>query len=437
MPLITEEQNERAKSLSSKIINPNLAEAAYSDFAAAAFFADFMAESGFIVNTKRSLFKSAKLYSDFNVVDVYCNYHKYYILTSFDFDSVKIPKQHKEYNILPEAYIVIKIESFSNKADILGFFEPDEIDYNNEAGDFYLYKINILKNIDELSEKTNKKAELKHSAGSHIDCLKLFEKYTENKLDDNEKKSLISHIVSCESCKKKLIETLNSIEAVEIPPVIKQEHENEIKNVIDTIYQDKELEIKDNETFKYTFEFPYKLKKPIILTAVIFLILSILVMGVAISSSGKKKIKDKEVQGLILDEDAQSYDEGQNYDLKLPPVRTNKGYATVSKVSWEVSSKLNNDEHKKFLQQAGKTIRLNLQNDLLLSNEAIVNSRVKFEMKFYRDGNLESLDVLTSSGSGAVDNIIKQSVENTMQYMKPPRGAFVGNRNSLILNIDF
>ena len=438
MPLITSEQNERAKSLSSKITNSNLAKNAYLDFAAEAFFSDFMIEDGFFVNTKRSLFKNTRLYSDFSIVDVYCNYHKYYLLTSFDFDSVKIPKKHKEYDILPEAYIVIKIDEFSNRADILGFFEPDETDYHEEMGDFYLYKIDKLKNITELKEKIKQKAELKHAVGSHINCIKLFENYIKNQLSEDEKKNLILHIMSCESCKKKLVEMLDLAEP-EITPVIKQDYNNEIKDVIDTIYKNKELEIKDNDTFKYTFEFPYKLKKPVVLTGAIFLILAILIMGVAAASSGKKKVKDKEVQGLILDGDMQNYDEeqGQNYDIKLPPVRTNKGYAAVSKVSWEVSSNLNKDEYKKFLQQTGKTIRLNLQNDLLLSNEAIINSRVKFEMKFYRDGNLESLDVLTSSGSGAVDNVIKQSIENTMQYMKPPKGAFVGNRNSLILNIDF
>ena len=132
-----------------------------------------------------------------------------------------------------------------------------------------------------------------------------------------------------------------------------------------------------------------------------------------------------------------SSSEASDYEINIPKININKRYLTISKVSWEVSKNVNDEEQKKFLQQAGKSIRLNLQNDLLLSNNTTVNNKVKFDIRFYRDGSLESIEIAQSSGNSAVDRVIQQSLQNTLYYMRPPKGSFVGKKNGLTLVIDF
>ena len=65
-------------------------------------------------------------------------------------------------------------------------------------------------------------------------------------------------------------------------------------------------------------------------------------------------------------------------------------------------------------QQAGKSIRLNLQNDLILSGDLSIERRVKFDIKFLRDGTLDDVTVSESSGTNAVDEVVRQSIINTL-----------------------
>lgn len=456
LPTITQEQNEKALRLSYGVKELGRKQKAYADFACAAYFADCMLDSGYIVNTKRSVFKYSKLYLDFEIVDVYCNSHKFYIISKTNYDFIKIPAKHVEYNILPEAYVVINFNTTNKNAEILGIIEPSDIETEKPDGQYYLFDVQKLKDINNLKDILSQKKSLERSFGSHLTCLKLLDKYVENELTKDEEKNVISHILTCESCKKRLFNLLqekeNQAPLINIPKdnekniaVDKSKSKiinplDDIKNTIDIIYQGKE-DI-DKEPFKINFELPtipFRLKKPLIVTGIVTFVFFLLIIGVFGMVSGKKASENKGLTGIVLDEDEFQGSESSvsDYDVKIPPVRTNQGYVTVSKVSWEVSSAINKEEQKKFLQQAGKTIKLNLQNDLLLSNQAIVNSNVKFEIKFYRDGNVESIEAVKSTGSEGIDRLIKQSLENTLQYMRPPRGSFVGNKNSVILNIEF
>lgn len=80
--------------------------------------------------------------------------------------------------------------------------------------------------------------------------------------------------------------------------------------------------------------------------------------------------------------------------------------------------------YKKFLQLVGKNIKLNLQNDLLLSNDTAKNSLIKVDIKFGHNGDIQTLKIAQTSGSTQIDDIIKKSVRETLSYMKPPQSGF-------------
>ncbi len=445
MQSITNEQQKTAELLSSKIEDPIKRQKAYTDFVCALFFINFMLGQNFVVSTKRSLFKCKKLYLDFDIIDVYSNSHRLYILTT-NSNSVEVPILHKTCNILPEFYVVMQLNTTTHEPEILGVIDPITLNVHKNNDFYYSYDVGELLGLDVLVEKLQQKLPPPHSIGSHLECIKLLDSYVKNKLTKEEEQHFISHIVSCESCKKKLVDTLNKEDSCVQPrtyntnftkKLFKEEENTGIKSALDEIYKEK-IKFTGKDLLKHGAEFPAQLKKPLILIIAIFIILIVLITGI-FGIMSPKKDSSKEVQGIAIEDiETEEYNNSpSNYDINLPPVRTNKVYTTVSKVSWEVSSNINKEEQKRFLQQTGKTIKLNLQNDLLLSNEAVVNSGVKFEIKFYRDGSLENIEVVKSSGSKAIDSIIQQSIKNTLYYIKPPKGAFVGNRNSLILNIEF
>lgn len=115
------------------------------------------------------------------------------------------------------------------------------------------------------------------------------------------------------------------------------------------------------------------------------------------------------------------------------PVNTN-----ISKIAWEVPEDLAyNDTFRKYLQVAGKNLKLNLQNDLLLATEMAYSSKVVIDLGINKDGTLKSESVITSSGSKQIDKIVLQSVKETLKYLKMPTGELAGTSINATVIINF
>ena len=95
----------------------------------------------------------------------------------------------------------------------------------------------------------------------------------------------------------------------------------------------------------------------------------------------------------------------------------------MKKVSWEVPDYLSySEEIRKYLQSAGRSIRLTLSSDLLLTNEYIYSNQVKVKIQLTKDGTIENAQIAKSSGSNQVDNIVLQTVKETLNVVKPAKG---------------
>lgn len=111
---------------------------------------------------------------------------------------------------------------------------------------------------------------------------------------------------------------------------------------------------------------------------------------------------------------------------------------TISKVAWEVPEELAyNDSFRKYLQIAGKSLKLNLQNNLLLANEMAYSNKVIVDLTISRDGSLQSSDISLSSGSKQIDKIVLQSVKETLKYLKMPSNELSGQSAVATLIISF
>ena len=83
--------------------------------------------------------------------------------------------------------------------------------------------------------------------------------------------------------------------------------------------------------------------------------------------------------------------------------------------SLSYSSKMQN-----YLRTAGKSIKLSLSADLLLATEYAYTNQVKVNLKLSKDGNVQDAKIASSSGSTQIDNIVLQSVKDTLNVVKPP-----------------
>lgn len=120
------------------------------------------------------------------------------------------------------------------------------------------------------------------------------------------------------------------------------------------------------------------------------------------------------------------------------PINPPGTYMSVKKLSWEVPDYLSysNNIHK-YLQTAGKSIKLSLSSDLLLTNEYAYSNQVKVSMKLSNDGTLKDIQLVKSSGSDQINKIVLQTVKDTLNVIKPATGEVPTPEFKLGLTINF
>lgn len=120
------------------------------------------------------------------------------------------------------------------------------------------------------------------------------------------------------------------------------------------------------------------------------------------------------------------------------PVNPQGQLLSVSKLSWEVPDYLSySDNIKKYLQTAGKSIKLTLSSDLLLVSQYAYSNQMKVDLKLSSDGTLRDSKVVKSSGSEQIDNIVLQTVKDTLNVIKPATGEVPTPDFHLALIINF
>ena len=93
----------------------------------------------------------------------------------------------------------------------------------------------------------------------------------------------------------------------------------------------------------------------------------------------------------------------------------------ISKVSWEVSETLvNNQDVKRYLTIAGKSIKNSLSQDLMAATEPSFKDTVVVDITYKKDGAISQVKIASSSGSSQIDEIIVKSVKDTLNYVRMP-----------------
>ena len=83
-----------------------------------------------------------------------------------------------------------------------------------------------------------------------------------------------------------------------------------------------------------------------------------------------------------------------------------------------------------------KTIKLNLQNDLLLVDDIPVNKKAKADIQIMASGAVNSVKITYSSGSRTVDDTILKVINETLSYMKPPKHGIIAKPVVITLCLD-
>lgn len=111
-------------------------------------------------------------------------------------------------------------------------------------------------------------------------------------------------------------------------------------------------------------------------------------------------------------------------------------YLSVSKIVWDVPEYLTyNDDFNNYLQTLGSTLKLNLSSDLLLISEDTVFNKVKVKIELMDSGKKYSAEIVDGCGAQVVDDLVLQSVKNTLNLLKPPVNSLETADEELFITI--
>lgn len=100
----------------------------------------------------------------------------------------------------------------------------------------------------------------------------------------------------------------------------------------------------------------------------------------------------------------------------------NPSAVAVTKISWEVPQSIaQNELFSKYLQIAGKNLQLNLKNDLINATEFAYNDKVNVLIVIGKDNKVRKLEILKTSGSEQIDELVLQSIKETLKYINVPQ----------------
>ena len=119
-----------------------------------------------------------------------------------------------------------------------------------------------------------------------------------------------------------------------------------------------------------------------------------------------------------------------------PLTTSNSPYLEVSKLNWAVPGYLSyNDDFKRYLQTAGKSLKLSISSDLLLATEYSYSEEIDVDVILSKEGSLKDAKIHKSSGSNQIDGIVLQTVKETLNVVKAPAGVIDKDDTHLTLKI--
>ena len=530
---INDEQAHNAKLLASALSTPQIRKRGIIDMLGISCAVNYLHARKFRIDTKRSVYKIPLLFEEFKLSDIYYGNYRIDVITLYKEKTVKIPKIHVDMDIMPHFYFIVQIGSKIKEAKMIGFIDAKSIPACSHDSKFYYPTLDMIFDIKKFANLTKHSIATKTLLGKHVDCMGLFLKFIDNDLSSVYKRQLIQHLMNCDSCRARFIDTIefeklaNNIRYY--PNVIRRsevktptvaiatgferenkfasfeenlenlplqepiqsgvqlmENENFInieknnyddenqnndkpktvqmfdlidkndkkqasKKVIDAIFDEiPKVELPPIKTIVSA-----KHRRMLMITIVVFFILGSFAL---ISIKGTSDIMEENKEIASFEEPFEDIDENytENYNYptgqaKLIPKEKNiedfsiqqpapskPTYApTITRIAWEApESVTKKDSYRKYLQLAGKNIKLNLQNELLLVNDIPINKTVKADIKITSDGNVDSINVTTSSGSTLIDAAVKRVITDTITYMKPPSHGLISKSVDITLTAE-
>ncbi len=198
---IDEKAHSYAKIYASLLSDEYQRKRAYASIAALYAFINLAEKLPVDVQKSMTLFRNPFINEQYEVSDLYINNWHLDIRVVTGGDAVLIPKIHYESDIVPDFYVVIKIDSSLQNAELIGF--ADTANVNKEAFDYHYYSIpfSSLINYEDFLIKIKEKKKVNFTDDEHELFRENYLGLMDNEIDVHIKNKLLKHLFECSECR--------------------------------------------------------------------------------------------------------------------------------------------------------------------------------------------------------------------------------------------
>ena len=104
------------------------------------------------VQVARSLHKVPKLLEEFRITDIYYNNYRIDVITVFREKTVKIPRIHADFDIMPHYYLVVQLGAMLKETKIIGYLNPADVLASKKDNKYFYPPEDKLKSADEFKK---------------------------------------------------------------------------------------------------------------------------------------------------------------------------------------------------------------------------------------------------------------------------------------------
>ncbi len=174
---------------------------AYASILALYSFLNTIEKEPYQVQKSMTLFRNPLINEQYEISDLYVNGWHLDIRVVTSGDAVLIPKIHYDADIVPDFYVVVRVDSVLKNAELIGI--ADTANVTKEPFDYHYYSIAFDKLIsyEEFLNKIQNKKLVTLKQEDHELFKESYLGLMDNELDNETKNKILKHLFQCDECR--------------------------------------------------------------------------------------------------------------------------------------------------------------------------------------------------------------------------------------------
>ena len=198
---VDEKAHGYAKIYSSLLKSEYQRKRSYASLVALYSFINTIEKTSNTIQKSMTLFRNPLINERYEISDLYVNNYHLEVRVISKGDSVLIPKSHFQYDILPDFYVVIKIDNELKNAELVGFIDSKTIEKEEFNNEYYSVSLSKLINYADFLDKVREEKKYNFSIDDHNFLKANYIAFMDDEIDEDSKKKILKHLFECIDCR--------------------------------------------------------------------------------------------------------------------------------------------------------------------------------------------------------------------------------------------